>query len=181
MNTFPHDIHRDAKVLSKSESAYFFSRTLRFSVRKKQLHMSASVRWCLALIFLWPGLGWTFPIGSRVRCNDSGVNVRNTAGGSISGQQNQNVQGTVTGGPTNASVGGISYTWYNVNFDSGPDGWVASSFLSAASLPRPSVSSVSPVSLVGSNSSRMFTINGANFISGSLVQVQGDWLEVAGG
>ena len=59
--------------------------------------------------------------GQKVLTNAT-VNVRATANGTILGTQPSGRQGTVTGGPT--TTGG--YTWWNVNFDSGLDGWVAS-------------------------------------------------------
>jgi PKD repeat protein len=36
-----------------------------------------------------------------------------------------------------ASLGGTTYTWWNVNFDSGPDGWVADIGLSPVSVTPP--------------------------------------------
>jgi PKD repeat protein len=63
-------------------------------------------------------------IGSRVQTNDV-VNVRQTPAGTILGTQSSGKQGTVTGGPSVASLNGTSFTWFNVDFDSGLDGWVA--------------------------------------------------------
>ena len=103
----------------------------------------------------------------------NGVNVRASAGSTtVNGQQNSGAKGTVIGGPTNAQIGGTgtSYTWWNVNFDSGADGWVASIYLAEVAAP-PSVSSVSPGSVTGSSSPITFTVNGSNFVNGAKVQV----------
>lgn len=171
MNAFIHDNSRGVKILPQSQSLQRPPEATWKPVKGLHPTMLGRAWWSLILACLLPGLGWSFSLNSRVLCNDSGVNVRNSAGGTIVGQQSLNVQGTVIGGPTNASVGTTSYTWYNVNFDSGQDGWVASTYLSAASLPRPTTSSVSPSTVVGSSSPRTFTVNGSNFVSGSLVQV----------
>lgn len=171
MNAFTHDNSRGVKILPQPQSLQRSPEAAWKPVKGLYPTMLGRAWWCLMLTCLLPGLGWSFSLNSRVLCNDSGVNVRNSAGGTIVGQQSLNVQGTVIGGPTNASVGTTSYTWYNVNFDSGQDGWVASTYLSAASLPRPTTSSVSPSSVVGSSTPRTFTVNGSNFVSGSLVQV----------
>ena len=58
------------------------------------------------------------------------TNVRAGAGSAtISGTQSNGVTGTVTGGPTVAPIAGsgssTTYTWWNVNFLSGADGWVS--------------------------------------------------------
>ena len=63
-------------------------------------------------------------VGDRVQTNDV-VNVRQAPAGTILGTQPLGRQGTVTGGPTTASLNGTPFTWFNVNFDSGVDGWVA--------------------------------------------------------
>ena len=62
-----------------------------------------------------------FVAGERVKTTASS-NVRSSASATAAlvGTQATGALGTVVGGPT---VGG-SYTWFNVNFDSGADGWV---------------------------------------------------------
>ncbi|MDA1334867.1 MAG: fibronectin type III domain-containing protein [bacterium] len=67
-------------------------------------------------------------IGSCVRVNTNAatsLNVRGTANGNRIGSQLHNTEGTVTDGPQ--TTGG--HVWREVDFNSGPDGWVASSFL----------------------------------------------------
>jgi len=69
-----------------------------------------------------------FSVGERIVVSDGPVNVRSTANttGTILGSQATNAAGTVAGGPT--SQGG--YTWWNINFDTGVDGWSVQNFLS---------------------------------------------------
>lgn len=54
-------------------------------------------------------------------------NVRSSPAGTLyaNGQPN-GATGVVIGGPTTASLSGTSYVWWNINFSSGQDGWVAS-------------------------------------------------------
>ena len=85
---------------------------------------SGIVLCCLAL-WLSQWQMFAFNIGDRVQANGT-VNVRpSPAGTPVSGLQSSGSQGAVTGGPTVATLNGTSYTWYNINFDSGTDGWVA--------------------------------------------------------
>lgn len=66
-------------------------------------------------------------LGDRVEANGT-VNVRSTpAGTPASGQQSSGSLGVVIGGPSTATLSGTSYTWYDVDFDTGVDGWVADS------------------------------------------------------
>jgi hypothetical protein len=43
-------------------------------------------------------------------------------------------KGITSGGPTPSSLGGVSYVWWKVNFESGITGWVASIYLEPISL-----------------------------------------------
>jgi len=63
--------------------------------------------------------------GDRVRANAT-VNVRSSPAGSLIASQPNGASGTVVDGPTTASLAGVSYTWWKIDFDSGADGWVAS-------------------------------------------------------
>lgn len=67
---------------------------------------------------------------ARVHVNTgdgSNLNVRSAPGlsGPILGVQPNGAQGTVIGGPLSAN----SFQWWQVNFDTGVDGWVAGEFL----------------------------------------------------
>ena len=71
----------------------------------------------------------TISIGARVHTTTGGVNVRNKPNansGKVLCQQPTNSLGTVVGGPTSAQ----GYTWWNVNFDTACDGWVAETYIS---------------------------------------------------
>ncbi len=84
-------------------------------------------------------------VGGRVSATQNGTNVRAGAGSTtINGTQNSGALGTVIGGPTNAQIGGTgtTYTWWNVNFDSGVDGWAAS--INLAEVPAPTMTLSSP-------------------------------------
>jgi hypothetical protein len=138
------------------------------------LHLSRFIFWVLFLqLASLSSVFGNIGVGSRVRVNSSnGVNVRSTPAGTSLGAQPFGATGTAVGGPQNALFGGVNHTWWNVNFDSGMQGWVSSngSAIVAVSNPAPSVSSVSPNSVVGSTSARTFTIYGSNFVSGCRVQ-----------
>jgi hypothetical protein len=66
----------------------------------------------------------TFVVGDRVKVIvDPSLRVRSSAGVSdatILGTQPVGALGTIIAGPTSLD----NYTWWNVNFDSAPDGWV---------------------------------------------------------
>jgi hypothetical protein len=72
-----------------------------------------------------------FTIGQSVRVFTGGanLNVRATPNGTILGTQANGAQGTITGGPSLAN----SLWWWQVNFNSGVDGWAAEDYLVAAS------------------------------------------------
>ena len=74
-------------------------------------------------------LSTKFSINDRIVTNSSSINVRSVAGGTIVGIQGQNIQGTVVGGPTQAVVSGVAYWFWNINFDSGADGWVGENLI----------------------------------------------------
>lgn len=57
----------------------------------------------------------------KMRVTWAEVNVRARPNGSILGRQNRGALGTIVGGPQRAG----GYSWWNVNFKRGVDGWVA--------------------------------------------------------
>lgn len=65
------------------------------------------------------------------------ANVRKSPGGTLLGQQLNGVGGAIIGGPVQASLSGIQQWFWNVNFDDGPDGWVAEFTLKSATRPVP--------------------------------------------
>lgn len=72
--------------------------------------------------------------GDRVTLSTK-ANIRTSArlGRNISGANSAGSSGTVMVGPNTSGA----YTWYEVNFDSGADGWVASRFLNREVLKAP--------------------------------------------
>jgi hypothetical protein len=76
-----------------------------------------------------------FSLSDRVSVTDGPVTVRSTAGGTSLGTQAIGILGTVIGGPTSALLNSIVYWWWNINFDSGVDGWVAEEFISKDTTP----------------------------------------------
>jgi len=87
-----------------------------------------SVRWiiccCLMLLLFTEGPVFGISLGDRVQTTAT-LNVRSSAAGTAIGQQSSGTQGVTIGGPTTAVLSGTTYTWWNVDFDSGVDGWVA--------------------------------------------------------
>ncbi len=79
-----------------------------------------------------------YKIGESIQVNTgdgSLLNVREPDNGSLVGQQADGSQGSVMTGPTSAG----SYNWWEVDFDTGVDGWVAEDFTVAVSTgPAPS-------------------------------------------
>ena len=84
-----------------------------------------------------------FTVGDIVQANGL-VWVRQTAGGTYIGTQASATQGTVTGGPTVSQIGGTGsyYTWYNIDWPSSPDGWVADVGLIQAVLAAPTLTAI---------------------------------------
>lgn len=70
----------------------------------------------------------TITTGTKVFVTFSQVNVRNAPNGSVVGTQQSRRTGEVIAGPVNAG----QYSWWNVNFGSGVDGWVADIALASA-------------------------------------------------
>ncbi len=96
-----------------------------------------------------------FSVNDRIQTT-AVVNVRGTASptGTLLGTQAIGMQGVVTGGPT--ANGG--YNWWNINFDSGVDGWSAEDYLVRAttSAPAPTLSfSAAPQNITAGQSSTL--------------------------
>ena len=84
-----------------------------------------------------------FRIGDRVRVTTALLNIHSTPSlsGAVLGMQSLDAQGTVIGGPATAD----GYTWWQVDFDTGVDGWAAENWL-APGTPRTSIPIVTIVS-----------------------------------
>ncbi len=97
-----------------------------------------------------------FTMGEQVTPTAT-VNVRSTAAGTSVGTQPAGAVATVIGGPTVAALSGTTYTWWDLNFATGVDGWVADTNLQAApATPAPTASlSASPTSITSGQSSTL--------------------------
>ena len=84
---------------------------------------------CAFSLAAFPALA--FNTNDRVQVTGT-YNVRQTPAGTVLGTQSLGSRGTVIGGPTNAALSGTLYTWYDIDFDSGTSGWVASTGLTTA-------------------------------------------------
>jgi hypothetical protein len=91
---------------------------------------------------------FAFVYGDRVQANGL-VYVRSSAGGTYIGQQSGGTQGTVIGGPTYSQIAGagVFYYWYNIDWPSAPDGWVADVGLILAPASAPIVQSLAATSV----------------------------------
>ena len=74
-----------------------------------------------------PAQTFKFTIAQPIVVISGPINVRGAAGtgASVLGTQSSAVQGTIIGGPTVLN----GYTWWNINYTSGVDGWSADDFL----------------------------------------------------
>ena len=100
-----------------------------------------------------------FTNGNRVQVTEN-LNIRGTpsVNGILLGTQPTNALGTVTGGPTFAN----NFWWWNINFDSGADGWVVENYLKET----PPISILKPTADIKANGSD----GPVGVLSGSSVQ-----------
>ncbi len=85
--------------------------------------LGARVLAMCAVVFLMLALpGRALDVGSRVKANQA-LNVRSTAAGTVVGARVAGDAGRITSGPVTASLGGVSYVWWQVDWDTGVDGW----------------------------------------------------------
>ena len=104
--------------------------------------------------------------GDRVEANST-VNVRQTPAGTSLGQQTSGSLGVVIGGPTTATLNGTSYTWWDINFDTGVDGWVADIGLTAVAPAAPTLISPGNGSSPGTTISASTTFFSWNAVTGA--------------
>ncbi len=79
---------------------------------------------------------YAFSNGDTITVNTgdgSNINIRATANGTLLGQQPDSALGTVVGGPVTTG----SFVWWNIDFNSGVDGWAAEDFIQAYVPPAP--------------------------------------------
>ena len=106
-----------------------------------------------------PTVSTKFQSGDRVQVSDGPVTVRRTAAGNRISRQISGAVGTIIGGPTRVTFLRISYVWWNVNFDSGADGWVVENYLTkpVVTASRPVVTYTLSISKSGTGSGTVTT------------------------
>jgi beta-glucanase (GH16 family) len=89
-----------------------------------------------------PPASTKFSINDRVQVTNATLNVRATpdTAGTLLGQQTTGALGTVVGGPT--AQGG--YSWWNINYDTGVDGWSVEDYLAKYTAPPPPATTTAP-------------------------------------
>jgi hypothetical protein len=104
----------------------------------------------LGLLLLLPMLAeaQAIAIGSRVQATAE-INVRATPAGALLGAQPQGARGTVLAGPQVVTFNGVPVTWWQINYDSGVDGWSGQDYLIVAqSYPGKAVATASRINVV---------------------------------
>lgn len=86
---------------------------------------------CLLSLCFSPFSTFAFNIGDQIQVTGT-FNVRQTPAGTILGTQSLGSRGVVIDGPTVATLSGTTFTWWNIDFGSGADGWVADTGLTTA-------------------------------------------------
>ncbi|MFZ2522871.1 MAG: right-handed parallel beta-helix repeat-containing protein, partial [Minisyncoccia bacterium] len=82
-----------------------------------------------------------FTIGQRIQTSAT-LNVRSQASltATVIGTQPYGAAGTITGGPVNQGT----FNWWNVNYDTGVDGWSVEDFMYVSYIPTPTPTSPPP-------------------------------------
>lgn len=75
-----------------------------------------------------------FQPGDRVEVHTEELNVRDAPYGNLLGSQQPGAKGTIIEG----GIANGGFIWWNVNYDSGVDGWCAENWLKKAALEQPS-------------------------------------------
>ncbi|MEX0930421.1 MAG: fibronectin type III domain-containing protein [Candidatus Paceibacterota bacterium] len=119
-------------------------------------------------------------VGDRIEVTTSGtdLNVRDSAAGTLIGTQPNGALGTLVSGPVSAS----GYVWWEVDYDSGTDGWSAETYLTKTdstttepgttddSLPTVSFPSNTPTTYtLGSGVDIPFTVDGTMPSNGDIL------------
>jgi hypothetical protein len=123
------------------------------------------------IIFAVASSAMAFNSGDRVQIKSgvTNVNVRTSPSttATVVGQVSSPTKGTVQSGP----YSGSGFTWYNVNWDTGVNGYTVQDYYDLAPASAPALSSISPNPVTGSTSAQTFTLTGSSFVSGAKVQV----------
>jgi len=103
-----------------------YTKTVRFAVAAA---VASAVVLANASVALAAGKSTNFSQGDTIVIV-SKLNVRASADGTVIGQQQSGARGTLIAGPVN--MGG--YTWWNVDYSTGVDGWSAEDFMQQSNV-----------------------------------------------
>ncbi len=143
----------------------------RFGHGGKSFGRTASIVAGILLVATSLAQAATFSIGDRVNATAT-LNVRSTPAGTAVGQHFTGDLGTVSGGPTNAAFGGVTYSWWRVTWDTAPtSGWSIQDAIAKVTA-TPIVTSVTPNPAIGANTALTLAINGSGFVSGATVTLR---------
>jgi hypothetical protein len=125
----------------------------------------------VVVLFVYTENTMAFKTLDRVQCIQNNVNVRTTPDTTtqlnIIGQVNAGDHGTIE---DSTEYFGSSYTWYLVKWDKfSRAGYTVSDYIALLAGPTPSISSVSPDPMIGSNRAQVLTVIGSGFVSGAQV------------
>jgi hypothetical protein len=106
-----------------------------------------------------PPASTKFTLNDRVQVTNATLNVRATPdiGGTLLGSQTNGALGTVVGGP----IAQAGYSWWQINYDTGVDGWSVEDYLAKYTAPPPPPAaptvtiSASPSSIISGQSSTL--------------------------
>ncbi|MEK7538952.1 MAG: peptidoglycan-binding protein [Patescibacteria group bacterium] len=93
-----------------------------------------------------------FSLNDRVQVTASAINVRATGStsGTLLGTQANNALGTIIGGPVAAD----GFNWWNINYDTGVDGWSAENYVTKySSAPVDTIAPTAPTALTATPAS----------------------------
>ena len=75
----------------------------------------------------------SYSIGDNVQVTENGVNLRSSAAGTVVATASSGDKGSITAGPTYATLNGTPYYWYKVLWSSGTNtgtsSWIVQNFL----------------------------------------------------
>ena len=107
------------KVSAEISGSPTISGTYTFTVQVVSGKEVASKQWALKI------KNAKFYIGGRVMVTANKLKIRATPAGKTIGSQILNAQGTIIGGPITKN----GHTWWNIDYDTGADGWSAQNYL----------------------------------------------------
>jgi hypothetical protein len=158
------DLSRSFGQRSRRAIAYPHFRFIRSDWIKSSAALLRATATVFLLITAFTVQAASFAIGDRVQAN-AVLNVRSTAAGTLLGTQPNGASGTIVAGPTNATLSGVSYTWWDVSWANNPQGWVVQDGLTEATPVVPTPVSPSGGTVVSTLTPTLSWSGGSNFSS----------------